>query len=114
MAKANTTETVKPGQFSSRLRHTRQALVARGRSIGERLPGAVDGVRGSIDAASGQLEQLSDEGVRSALGISAGVTIGLFLAGAPRVILGVALIPVAIIGHATMQRGASSTIAAQH
>ena len=109
MARAKTTDIVKPGQVTTRLRDTRHALVARGRSIGDRLPAAVDGVRGSIDAASGQLERLSDEGVRSAFGLSAGVTIGLFIAGAPRVILGIALIPVAIIGRATMQRGAGST-----
>ena len=113
MAGAKTTNSVESPLITKRLRHTRQALVGRGRSIRERLPGAVDGVRVTMDAASGQLEQFSGESERSVFGLSAGVTIGLFLAGALRVILGVALIPVAIIGRATMQRGASSTITAQ-
>ena len=57
-----------------------------------------------IEAASGQLDDLSDQGVVAALGLSAGVTIGLFLAGAPRLILALALIPAAIIIRAAMQR----------
>ncbi len=113
MAGAKTTNSVESPLFTKRLRYTRQALVARGRSIGERLPGAVDGVCATMDAASDQLEQLSDASVRSVFGLSGGVTSGLFLAGAPRVILGIALIPVAVIGRAAMQRGARSTIMAE-
>lgn len=105
MAKTKTFDTGQTDPFSERVDEATQSLLERARSVSDQIPGAVDGARGMIEAASGQLDDLSDQGVIAALGLSAGVTIGLFLAGAPRLILALALIPAAIIIRAAMQRG---------
>lgn len=81
------------------------SLMERGRAVAEQLPDAVDGARGMIEAAKGQVDELSDQGVIAAVAFSAGVTIGLFLAGAPRLILALALLPTAITLRSAMQRG---------
>ena len=59
------------------------SLLDRGRAVAEQLPNAVDGAWGVIAAAHGQVDDLSDQGVITAVAFSAGITMGLFLAGAP-------------------------------
>jgi hypothetical protein len=107
MATTNTSDTGPTHRLAERVDDAAQSLLERGRAVADQLPGAVDGARDMVEAASSQLDDFSDQGVIAALGLSAGVTIGLFLAGAPRVILGLALIPVAITVRAAMQRGVS-------
>src|ERR1019366_10671846 len=97
MAKTKTFDTGQTDPFSERVDGATQSLLERGRSVPDQIPEAVDGARGMIEAASGQLDDLSDQGVIAALGLSAGVTIGLFLARAHRMILALAQIPAAII-----------------
>lgn len=75
-----------------------KTLIERGRAAADHLPDAVD-------AAQGQLDLLSDKGVIGAVGFSIGVTTGLFLAGAPRPILAVSVIPLAITVRAALTRG---------
>jgi hypothetical protein len=81
------------------------SLMERGRAVADQLPDAVDGARGMIEAAQGQIDDLSDQGVIAAVAFSAGVTVGLFLAGAPRLILALALLPTAITVRSAVQRG---------
>ncbi len=75
-----------------------KTLIERGRAAADHLPDAVD-------AAQSQLDLLSDRGVIGAVGFSIGVTTGLFLAGAPRPILAVSLVPLAITVRAALTRG---------
>lgn len=82
-----------------------QSLVDRGRAVADQIPGIVGSAGEVIEAASAQMDDLSDQGVIAAVALSAGVTIGLFLAGAPRPILAFALLPLAITVRAAMQRG---------
>jgi hypothetical protein len=75
-----------------------KTLIERGRAAADHLPDAVD-------AAQSQLDLLSDKGVIGAVGFSIGVTTGLFLAGAPRPILAVSMVPLAITVRAALTRG---------
>lgn len=75
-----------------------KTLIERSRAAADHLPDAVD-------AAQGQLDLLSDKGVIGAVGFSIGVTTGLFLAGAPRPILALSMVPLAITVRAAMTRG---------
>ena len=75
-----------------------RTLIERGRAAADHLPEAVD-------AAQSQLDLLSDKGVIGAVGFSIGVTTGLFLAGAPRPILAVSMVPLAITVRAALTRG---------
>ncbi len=82
-----------------------KSLLERGRSAVERLPDAVDDARSALDAAEGQLAGLSDRGVIAAVGFSAGISTGLFLAGAPRLILAASIVPVLITVRTALARG---------
>jgi hypothetical protein len=81
------------------------ALVTRGRAVVDRVPAVADGARGALAGAQGQVDQLSDAGLVGALGFTAGLTGGLFLAGAPRIILALSAIPMALTLRAAMSRG---------
>ncbi len=82
-----------------------KSLLDRGRSVADHLPDAVGDARSALDAAQGQLDLLSDRGVIAAVGFSAGVTTGLFLAGAPRLILAVSIVPLAVTVRSALTRG---------
>lgn len=82
-----------------------KSLLERGRSVADHLPDAVGDARSALDSAQGQLDLLSDRGVIAAVGFSAGITTGLFLAGAPRVILAVSMVPLAITVRSALTRG---------
>ena len=82
-----------------------QSLAEHGRAVAEQLPGIVESAGDIMEAAALQVDDLSDQGVIAALAVASGVMIGLFLAGAPRPILALGLLPVAITARAAMQRG---------
>ncbi len=81
------------------------SLVERGRAALAGVPGGADRARQAVSDAQGQLNGLSDVGVVAAAGFALGVTCGLFLAGAPRLILAISAIPVALTLQSTMARG---------
>ena len=87
------------------LEDSARSLVDRGQTLIGHLPDGVHGARSAVNAASASLEELSDQGVIAAVGLSAGLTIGLLLAGAPRVVLALALVPTAITIRSAMGRG---------
>lgn len=82
-----------------------RAVVGSGRVVADHLPGALDGARGMMASASAAIDDLSDQGVVAAMAVSAGVTLGLFLGGAPRLILALACLPLAITARSALQRG---------
>ena len=81
------------------------AFVAGGRAVVDRVPGVADSARVALADAQDQVNQLSDMGVVAALGFALGVSSGLLLAGAPRVILGLSAVPVALTLRSAMTRG---------
>ncbi len=80
-------------------------LAERGRAVMDQAPAVAEGVGVALGAASSQVDELSDQGVLTALALSSGVLLGLFLAGAPRPILALGLLPIAITARAAMHRG---------
>lgn len=82
-----------------------RAVMDGGRAVASQLPGAVDGARDAVGSATAAIDDLSDQGVIAATALSAGVMLGLFLAGAPRLILALAVLPTAITARSAMQRG---------
>jgi hypothetical protein len=85
------------------------SLMDQGRAVADQIPGAVDEARSALNSAqgqlNGQLDGLSDRGVIAAVGFSAGVTAGLFLGGAPRIILALSVLPVALTVRSALNRG---------
>lgn len=105
MAKNKTSEVRRVDRSGAHVEAAMQSLMERGQAVTNQLPEAVDGVSGVIEAATAQLDDLSDQGVVAAVALAAGVLIGLWLAGAPRPILALALLPIGITGRAALQRG---------
>jgi hypothetical protein len=82
-----------------------ETLIDRGRAALERVPDVAVGARDVLVGAQGQLEDLSDLGAIAAAGFALGISGGLLLAGAPRAVLIVSLIPVALTLRSAMMRG---------
>jgi outer membrane murein-binding lipoprotein Lpp len=93
------------GESTQPLDAAAQALLDGGRTVVDQLPQAVDGARGAIQAAKDRADRLSDQGVVAAVAFSLGVTLGLALAGAPRAILALALVPAVITVQSASDRG---------
>ncbi len=82
-----------------------RSLLDRGRSVADHLPVAVDDARSALGAAQDQFDQLSDRGVIAAVGFTAGITTGLFLAGASRLTLAASALPLAFTLRSALTRG---------
>ena len=82
-----------------------RAVMDGGRAVASQVPSAIDSARDAVGSASAAVDYLSDQGVIAAMALSGGVMLGLFLAGAPRLILALALLPTAITARSAMQRG---------
>jgi len=70
-----------------------------------RLPEAATTTREAIDEANRRVRQGSDETLRIVVGTSIGLASGLFLGGAPRILVLAALAPASLAGMALMERG---------
>ncbi|HEY7937903.1 MAG TPA: hypothetical protein VID26_12345 [Candidatus Limnocylindrales bacterium] len=103
MAKNGTTADL--SESSSDVDEGFRTVLERGRSVADHLPDAVAEARSALDAAQGQLDLLSDRGVIAAVGYCAGITTGLFLAGAPRAILAISVVPLAVTVRSALTRG---------
>jgi hypothetical protein len=69
--------------------------------VGDRVPGLVDGVRNGAAAGAREIDRWPEQTRRLVAAASIGLGAGLAIAGAPRLVLGVALLPaiaVAAIG----------------
>ena len=80
-------------------------LVDRGRAVLDQVPTVADSARGVLAGAQDQVNGLSDMGVVAASGFALGVCSGLQLAGAPRAILILSMIPVALTLRSAFERG---------
>lgn len=81
------------------------ALVERGRAVLGHVPDIADGAREAYAAAQEQVNGLSDLGVAAAAGFALGVSTGLLLAGAPRVVVGVSAVLVVLTLRSALSRG---------
>jgi len=88
-----------------RLDRATRAVTDGGRAVASQVPSALDGARDALGSASAVVDDLSDQGLTAAMALSGGVVLGLFLAGAPRAILALALLPAAITVRSAIQRG---------
>ena len=82
-----------------------EALVDRGRAALSRLPTVADGAREALSEAQDQVDDLSDMGAVAAAAFALGVTGGLLLAGAPRPIVILSMVPVVLALRSAMVRG---------
>ncbi len=80
-------------------------LVDRGRAVLDRVPDVADSTYDALAGAQDQVNRLSDMGIIAASGFALGVTSGLLLAGAPRVILILSMIPVGLTLRSAFARG---------
>lgn len=109
MAKNGTTTTSQLEPISDSVDGGLHSLLGQGRAVADQIPGAVDDARAALNSAqeqlNDQLDELSDRGVIAAVGFTAGMTSGLFLAGAPRVVLALSVLPLAITVRSASTRG---------
>lgn len=80
-------------------------LVERGRAVLDRAPDVADSARDLLAGAEDHVNGLSDMGIIAASGFALGVSTGLLLAGAPRVILILSMIPLALMVRSASARG---------
>jgi hypothetical protein len=83
-------------------REVRNALQGVGRSV----PEVARVSRGAVDDLVRAIETGSDERVSAGVTLSLGLAIGMLLGGAPRVLIALALAPVAIMGMVLADRRA--------
>ena len=72
----------------------------------DRLPGTVRATRGGANGAASALQTLPDSTLRWLAAGSVGVGAGLFLAGAPRVVIAAGVAPALAMGAAALARPA--------
>jgi hypothetical protein len=80
-------------------------------SMSRSVPEVARVSRGALDDALRAIETGSDERLSAGLTLSLGLAIGLMIGGAPRVLTAVALIPIAAIGMAMVDRQARASAA---
>jgi len=86
-------------------REVRNALQGVGRSV----PEVARVSRGAVDDLVRAIETGSDERVSAGVTLSLGLAIGMLLGGAPRVLIALALAPVAIMGMVLADRRAGKS-----
>jgi hypothetical protein len=80
-------------------------LADRGRTVLGGVAAAADRAGDALSEAQDHVEGLSDVGVLAVAGFAVGVTTGLLLAGAPRLIIAVSLLPVGLTVRSALSRG---------
>ena len=80
-------------------------LVDRGRAVLDQFPAVADSARDALAGAQDQVNGLSDMGIIAASGFALGVSSGLLLAGAPRAILILSMIPAGFTLWSAFARG---------
>jgi hypothetical protein len=74
-----------------------------------RLPGAAVTARAAFDDANLRIRASSDEMLRLGTTISFGLAVGLLIAGASRILVAAALVPVGMMGLAMLERWSGSS-----
>ena len=87
------------------LREVRNAIQGVGRS----MPDVARASRGAVDDMFKAVEAGSDQQVTAGVSLSLGLAMGMLLGGAPRLLILLALAPVAVMGLALMERRSGKT-----
>lgn len=74
-----------------------------------RLPDAATTTRAALDEASRRIQTSSDEMLRLGTAVSFGLAVGLLVAGANRIVVSAALVPVGMMGLAMLDRWSGSS-----
>ena len=86
-----------------------RTLVQDGRNLADRLanqlPEAASGGRDVLTFT--QRDHLSDGGIVAAMALSTGFAAGLIVAGAPRLVLAMAIVPMGLVARSLVSRGIS-------
>ncbi|HTK43813.1 MAG TPA: hypothetical protein VL749_00475 [Patescibacteria group bacterium] len=77
--------------------------------VGRSMPEVVRVSRGAVDDLMRAMETGSDQQVTAGVSLSLGLAIGMLLGGAPRLLIALALAPVAIMGIALAERRTGRT-----
>jgi hypothetical protein len=104
-SKVDADEVIDDGPARADMGALADILVGRGRAVLDQFPTVADSARGVLAGAQDQVNGLSDMDVIAASGFALGVSSGLLLAGAPRAILILSMIPVALTLRSAFERG---------
>ena len=80
-------------------------LVERGRAVLDQVPAVAAGAREALADAQEEVNGLSDLGIVAASGFALGMSTGLLLAGAPRVVVALSTVFVFLTLRSAMGRG---------
>jgi hypothetical protein len=72
--------------------------------VRDSVPPLVEASRGFIDASTNAIDRASDERISAGTTLSLGLAIGLLVGGAPRLLTAAALVPVAAMSLALLDR----------
>lgn len=109
---ASTSQQQKSNAAARQVRQAVDTVAGVANDVSARIPEAAATTREAIDEANRMVRQGSDETLRTIVGTSIGLASGLFLAGAPRLLVLTALAPAGLAGMALMERsgvGSSTT-----
>ena len=81
------------------------SMADRGRAVLDRVPALARDARTAMADAQARLDELSDVGVTGATGFALGVTSSLIVAGMPRVVVMLSMVPAALALRSAMGRG---------
>ena len=72
--------------------------------VGRRVPGTVRGTRAGAADTTSALQTLPDSTLRGLAATSVGVGAGLYLGGAPRIVVAAGVVPALVVGAAIILR----------
>ncbi len=98
-------DAVADGEARANIGALADTLANRGRAVLDQIPTVTDNARSALTGAQDQLNGLSDTGVVAASGFALGLSGGLLLGGAPRAILMLSMLPVALTLRSAFGRG---------
>ena len=104
-SRTNGTSTTDRGNVASAVAEVRGAL----ENVSRSMPDAARASRAAVDDMFRAIETGSDERVSAGVTLSLGLAIGMLLGGAPRLLILVALAPVAAMGLVLQDRRKRST-----
>ena len=81
-----------------------ESLRSTASDVGDRVPGLVDGVRNGAAAGAREVDAWPEQTRRIVAAVSIGLGAGLAIAGAPRLLLGAALVPAIAVAVSGMRR----------
>jgi hypothetical protein len=97
-------ETTTSRRATEQVRHAVDTVAGVANEVTSRLPEAATTTRDAIEEANQMMRARSDESLKIVAAASVGLASGLFLGGAPRILVVAALIPAGLAGTALMER----------